>query len=254
MKPQRQQEFVACYEAFYWLKSRAPYGAEELNREYKTDYTDEEFEKVLANESLAKYLDERAVPNKHKPQPKLTPKQLDFLRLVLDPNDNRLLSMKMKECRVSAAEHASWMRDATFSKLVREETTKQLENGRTAVLRALTREASSGNIRAIQFYMELTGEYVPRSQGPAVSVNVHSDVRNLTQGILEILQRHVPPATLMLVADEFEELLFPQAHSARISEPRTTVTVKSRINSTLPVGQSSAQKSDLIDLDDEISI
>lgn len=215
MKPAEQQTFVACYEGFYWLNNRVAGSAQELNKEYNTAFTESDFNKALTHESIVKYFEERGVPNPKAPRPVLQPKQLKFIQMILDPHDNRLMSQKMKECGVSSVEHTAWMRDPHFARLIREETTQALENGRAQVLRSIVREASQGNVAAQKFYMELTGEYTPSAKGGTqVNVSVGQDVRLLTQGILEILQRHVHPDTLALVANEFEELLFPAARSA----------------------------------------
>jgi len=235
-----RQEFVACYEAYYWNFGFAPDSPANLNSEFKTKFTKEDWEDCLTRESLVKYFEERGVPNPYKPAPVLTPKQLDFIRDFTDPTNILPLSKKLSLAKVSQAEFASWMRDTTFVQLVRGETDKKFNDSRTLVLNALAQEAAvSRNVNAIKFYFELTGEYSPTSKTQVTHLT--GEVRELTQKLLEVLQRHVPPETLELIHGELEEVLFPQLPEPARLPARTKPSRK-----VLDLPSSSEEGSDLL--------
>lgn len=227
MNPQKRQEFVACYEAYYWRYGFVPNSSAQLNNEFSTDFLPEDYEEVLTKPSLQNYFQERAVPNPYTPQPTLLPKQLDFIRLLLDPTQTSVpLAVKLRQAKTSQAELAAWMRDATFAKLLRDETTSNFSSPstRSQVLNALANQANKGNVTAIKLYLEMTGEYVPSNQGSSstsVNVSLNSDLKEITQKLLEVLQRHLTPELLQTVAGELEAVLFP-------SLPTPTPTPQSR--------------------------
>lgn len=225
LTPKQQQEFVACYEAFYWQQGRIPAVAE-LNRAWGTDFTQGQYEKALKHESLQKYFQERAIPNPYIEQPTLSPKQMDFLRILLDPTDTRSLHHKLKAVKATQAEHAAWLRDPNYAALVRDETSKLFEDSRSRVFMALSREASAGNVPAMKLYLEMTGDYTPANKS-GTTINVHQDLRFTVQKVLEVLQKHVSTQVLLNVAEELEQVLFPQLPSNR-------PTVKQRQVLTVP--------------------
>ncbi len=204
--PGSNQEFVACYESYFWRYNRIPLTAKEINAEFGTTFTETQYNNVLSLESLIKYFNDRAIPNPKAPRPVLTPIQLDLLRVITDPTDFRTLGQKLKSINVSQAQLSSWMRDATFARLMREETTRQFQDNRTYVLNGLLKEASKGNVAAIKLWAEMTGEYVP---GQATTVHVTVETKEIVQKLLEVLQRHVDPDTLELITGEMEKVLFP---------------------------------------------
>lgn len=205
--PGSNQEFVACYESYYWRYGRIPHSSQQLNAEFGTKFPDAQYDEVLSRESLIKYFDDRAIPNPKAPRPILTTRQLDLLRVICDPTDYRTLAMKLKQIKVSQAELASWMRDATFARLMRDETTRQFADNRTYVLNGLLREASKGNVAAVKLWAEMTGEYVP---GTSTHVHVSVETKEVVQKLLEVLQRFVDSDTLELLTSEMEKVLFPQ--------------------------------------------
>jgi hypothetical protein len=226
-----RQEFVACFEAYYWNNGFIPDKVATLNYEFNTHFSTTLWEAVLTDPKLVAYFKERGVPNPYAPQPVLTPKQLDFIRAFTDPTNVLPLSKKLSSLQVSQAEFASWMRDTNFITLVRGESDKKFRDSRTLVLNALAQEAAvSRNVNAIKFYFELTGEYTPGAK-TQVNVQLNSEVKELTIKLLEVLQRHVPPETLELIHGELEQVLFPDLP--------TTATLPARKNPRVLVPTSS---------------
>ncbi len=211
-----RQEFAACYEAFFWTNGYIPHKVEDLNFYYKTRFTAGHWQQCLEDESLRKYFRNRAVPLPDEVKPVLTPKQLKFLTLLFDPTDSRPLALKLKDAKATSQEYSSWMRDEDFISLLRSEADKKFQDGRTSVLQALQREASKpgANVQAIKLYLTITGDYA-ESSTPGTTININQDVRQLTQKLLEILQRHVPPETLALVHAEMEQVLFPEVRTSQ---------------------------------------
>lgn len=205
----KRNEFASCYEAYFWRRGHAPTHVSELNSEFQTSFTETLWEHCFSTPSLVQYLQDRHVPVPDEARPALTKKQLDFLQKLFDPSDPSPLAAKLKAAKVTSAEYTSWMRDENFTALARSEANKRFSDGRTNVLLALEQEATlKRNVAAIKLYLTMTGDYSEAKSG--VTVNVNQDMRLLTYRLLEVLQRHVPPETLALVAAEFEQVLFPK--------------------------------------------
>ena len=217
-----RQEFAACYEAFFWTNGYIPHKVSDLNFHFKTNFTEEHWQKCLSDDSLRKYFRNRSVPLPDEIKPVLHPKQLKFLTLLFDPTDNRPLALKLKDSKTTSSEYSAWMRDEDFVSLLRSEADKRFSQGRTSVLQALQREASKpgANVQAIKLYLTITGDYT-ESQQAGTTININQDIRQLTQKLLEILQRHVPPETLALVHGEMEQLLFPEVKTSKAAAPLT---------------------------------
>lgn len=185
---------VALIEAYYWRKGKLPETDDDIFKEFLEE---SDIEETLANKKAVAYLIEQGVPVVTPFG--LQPKMMRWIQ-ALCTVDGIPLSMKQKSAGVTSSEHAKFMRNPLFCRVLRDETQKILPQHQVAVHNSLAKEASRGNVQAIKLYMEVTGETTQAVGGKA-------EVNQLMSGILEILQTHVAPNVLNQVAEDFEYLL-----------------------------------------------
>ena len=231
------QSSVALVEAYYWRTGKVPETDDDIFREFM-ELSD--IDSVLTNAKAVAYLVEQGVPLVNKLG--LTVKMMRWIE-VLCAVDNLPLGMKMKSAKVTPSEHSRYMRNQLFCRVLRDETSKILPNNQVHIHNALTREANKGNIQAIRLLMEITGEYTPRSTS---EVGTKHEVKNLMNGVLEILQSHVDVKTLEQVAEDFEYLLVNGRPPAPSFKP-SAINAPASISATSLMGED-----DLIELEDEL--
>lgn len=203
MPNEAEAEFLAFYELYYWRHSRVA-SPVDLKLEFKYTISDENYAKYLAKPDNFLHLMNREVPLPQDVQPRLKPKQLELIRELVNPANKLTLSQKLKSCEVSALAYQNWLNEPLFAAVLYEETNKATNNSRSAIFKALTNEATSGNVPAMKLYLEMSGEYTPKQ----TLVGTETEFKQLTLKLIEILKRHVDEQTLMLITAELETVLF----------------------------------------------
>ena len=200
--PYFDDELKAFIELLYWRNGTVP-DARQLRAEIDgCTVTDEYFDNFLKQKSVRDYFAERGVPVAA--QARLTPKQLEWIRTITDPTDFRPLHVKMKEADVSQADIKKWNMSPFFTQIVYEQSNRTFGNSRFAVLRQLQVEAMAGNLKAIQLYLEMTGDYKNQQE-----VNVHVETRNTVNIVLEVIEECVPPDLLPAILERLEAAVVP---------------------------------------------
>ncbi len=194
--PEYLKQSIALVEAFYWRKERLPESNEEVEREFMQHC---DLESVLTNHKAVAYLREQGVPVGT--EAAITPKQLRWIKKLLDSNDHNPWVLKLRNEQITQAQHDAWMQNPLFKALLRERADKLLETEKAQILSALNKRAQGGDIRAVRLALELTGDL---NVGGGVPKH---EVAGIMRGILEILQMHVDRATLIEIQDDFEYLL-----------------------------------------------
>jgi hypothetical protein len=190
-----KKQTVALIELYFWRKGEMP-TQEDLDAEFLEGSN---IELTLSDPRAVTYLLERGVPVQGTAS--ITPKQLRWIRAILDPNDFRPWTIKLRGAAVTQAEHEGWMRQRLFTTALREEANKLLEVEKSQIISALNKRAQTGDVRAIRLALELTGDLNVGGGVPK------QDVAQMMRGILEILQMHVPREILLNLQDDFEYLL-----------------------------------------------
>ena len=198
-----EEEFLAFYELYYWRHNKVPTPVD-LKLEFRYTVSDESYSKFLAKPENFLHLMNRGVPLPQEVVPRLKPKQLELIRVLLDPANKPTLSQKLKQCEVSSLQYQNWLNEPLFAAILYEETNKATHQARTAVFKALTNEASAGNVPAMKLYLEMSGEYTPKQQ----LVGSEQEFKQLTLKLIEVLKRHVDEQTLLVITSELEEVLF----------------------------------------------
>jgi hypothetical protein len=204
-----REELAALVELLYWRNGVVP-TARDLNEAFGYDLTDRQFKDYISNPKIKKYLvEERNVPLEAKAR--LTPTQLDYIRVMTDPMDMRPMSVKLKDLGIKYTDVSKWQLNPFFKQVVYEQGTRSFGGARGAVLRSLAVEAIGGNVRAQQMYLEMSGDYSVKSE---VNVNTTVEVRNTINVVIDVLQRHIPPELLEIIALELESVTVPGLPSA----------------------------------------
>ena len=201
---------VALIETYYWKFRRLPASDEELFREYLVETC---IADVLAESKYVRYLSGHGVPVDGSPT--LSPKAVRWIDTLCSAGDTRPLSQKAKDSNVTMSQHNAWLNNPLFQSALTSRLERILPDERNRVHSALAREASSGNVPAIKLYMQMTGEF---SEGQSTE---KSEAAGLMQGILEILETHVPRNVLSSLANDFDFLLV----HGRPPEPKRKLAV-----------------------------
>lgn len=101
-----------------------------------------------------------------------------------DPTDRRMTGAKLKELGVPYARYQAWMRDAMFSQALRSMSENNLKDAIPVALNKLVANAESGDQRAIEKVLEVTGRYNPAAQQV-------EDAKVVVRRIIEAVIRHV---------------------------------------------------------------
>jgi hypothetical protein len=121
----------------------------------------------------------------------LTPIQSLVANSVLDLTDTRTTKKKLQDLGVSTRTYDAWMKDPVFKSYMHTRAEQMLGEGQHDAATALLDKVRSGDIKAIEYYNELTGRYVR----PRAGQNV--DITQLIAKIVEIIDEEVDdPDTL----------------------------------------------------------
>lgn len=128
----------------------------------------------------------------------LSAEQSYLISLLTNPTDKRTLSAKLKAAGVPYNRYRAWLKDPFFKNYLNSLSERMLSDHQGDVLTQLTAKATSGDMRAIQFFLEVTGRHDPRRMA---EVNVQS----VLMQIVEVITKHVRnPETLRAIATEMQ--------------------------------------------------
>lgn len=137
---------------------------------------------------------------------KLTPIQLVVANALLDLTDTRSDKKKLQDAGCTTTQYNGWMRDENFRGYIqhRAEQIVGTDLKHDAFL-ALADRVKSGDMKAIEFYMELTGQFTRQT---ASSNNNGPDLNNAIVRIIEIVIDEVEDqATAQRIANRLKGLV-----------------------------------------------
>lgn len=230
LKPHEKEELAAFIELLYWRNGTVPTHVE-LNQAFDLKLTARQLDAYINSPRIKQYLiEKRSVPIEARAR--LTAKQLDWIRVACDANDMRPVQIKMKELQVTRTDLNKWQGDQFYQQVMYEQASRSFQNARFGVLRSLAVEAMGGNVTAQKIYLEMTGDYRQQS---SVDVKVTHEMRATINLVLDILQKHVDPNVLELVALELETAVVPGLPGAApIELPNPVVPPRSEIRGLKP--------------------
>ncbi len=138
----------------------------------------------------------------------LTPVQLVVANTMLDLIDTRSQKKKLQDLNVSTTVYNTWLKDPVFQDYLRTRAESMLGENQHEAHLALLDKVRMGDMKALEFYYEMTGQYTRASATGQNSNSVAVDIQNLLVRILEIINDEVDdPQTAANIADRFKELM-----------------------------------------------
>lgn len=132
----------------------------------------------------------------HKPGTGLTYEQDVLIQILMDGSDGLTLQQKLKKAKVPMSRYRAWLKSRRFREQVEFLGRDTLYEHIPDMMVQLTNKAVSGDLQAIKFAFEVTGEHDPTQKN---NVNV----LHVMQNMMEIIQRHVTdPNQLRAIAGE----------------------------------------------------
>jgi len=111
-----------------------------------------------------------------KKKTELNIQQLRVLGYASKDGYNRTITEIYKEAKVRRANHYAWIEKPDFLMAWEEATgVDNLKRNRHAVFSALITNAKAGDLPSIRLYLEITGDYVPRSKVENVFMDEFTD-------------------------------------------------------------------------------
>lgn len=165
----------------------------------------------------------------------LTERQVHALRIIFDVTLKADLAKRLRIAGVSPAEFEGWRRSEPFAKRYREMGHDALKDMTPVARQRVAMLMDRGDLPAIKFGMELTGEYDPRG-GPSVDVMAFgrlmqdvigeevrrfADQAGIGDGGSELLRRIGARMTLVMQGRQAEELPELEATVVDDSEQRS---------------------------------
>lgn len=124
----------------------------------------------------------------------LTPKQMLAINTMLDVNDNRSDSKKLKDLGIPSQTWAGWMRDPAFRTHLHQRTELIFGDALIEANRAIYDNVKRGDLGSMKQVWEMTGRW---SSKPVAEMNIEW----VLMKVIEVIQRHVTePAQLSAIA------------------------------------------------------
>lgn len=117
---------------------------------------------AYAAPELAKALEIRGI--RLSPKAGLSQEQLYALAILQDFTDRRSTKAKLEQVGISLSKYRAWMRDPSFARAMSEQAEQNLGDATQMALNKLVANAESGDQRAIEKILEITGRYNPQQQ------------------------------------------------------------------------------------------
>lgn len=130
----------------------------------------------------------------------LLPEQSYALEIMSDPARSGTFNTKLRAAGISYTKWRSWLKDPVFRQAFDIITESMLNEHQGDVHTALVGKAISGDMRAIEYYNQITGRFDPNR---IQVINQHA----IIQGLIEIIIRHVTDENvLMAISNDIDRL------------------------------------------------
>lgn len=194
--------------AFLMNGKRGVPGSKEVLKYCQSGLTLKRLEELMITTEFARKMEELGVPwNDAKG---LTARQHMALLVITQPFDGKNFTARLREAGITSHEYRAWMQNPLFAGAVAKMSEETLANAQHLSHEALIKGLNRGDIKAVQYYNEMTGRYNPAKEAAL-------DVKAVLVSVLEIIQRRVKdPETLDLIATDMQMLAARQHLSGEI--------------------------------------
>lgn len=191
----KEAKFIAYCEEYYFFHSKGFPTAEQAAVALNYSITDIQF--FLRNKLVQEALDRRGLPWKtsgHTNSAELTPTQVAVAIAVTNFADPRPPDQKLDDLGILPDQYRAWLNDPTFHAFVNQLADRNLDNVRPDAITEFTKLVRQGDLAAIKYYFEITGQFKQQSV---------TNIQALIQKLIEAVQRHVKdPQILAAIAQE----------------------------------------------------
>lgn len=158
------------------------------------------FFRALMNRNLHTYIHVETVTPTQQKREGLSALQINAITMILDFNDKRSISDKLRSLKIRTTTWANWNRDPEFNAYFKKLINQNPESYTVNLQEALFRAAERGSVDAIKLGYELTGNPIGKGQSEQAQ-NLELMIRRLVESV----QRHVKdPILLAAIAKDFE--------------------------------------------------
>jgi hypothetical protein len=147
-------------------------------------YPTTELNYMLLNKNVQEAFEIRGIPWQHFNGNRngLTSTQVAAATVIMNFSDVRPTAEKLDQLGLTPAQWQAWLQNPEFKAYVNNLASDNINNVRPEAVTQYTQHISKGNLKAIQHYFEVTGEF-----GDQTSVNIQA----LLQMVVESIQKHV---------------------------------------------------------------
>lgn len=159
-------------------------------------WTADNIETLNKSKFWLKSLDRRGIARPGREKDQLSDRQVAAVAILMNWSDTRPPMAKLAEIGVTEEELHGWQSDPLFQQYLRRRGESALDNAAPVAQTNLLKKVSSGNLQAIKFYYEVTGQ---------TNTQEVMNLKHLVQVILETVQKHVQdPEVLQSIASEIQ--------------------------------------------------
>lgn len=199
----------------------------ELSREYLIEeygYTMSELA-MLDEPAVIQAASERGVnmasftPRSELPKSKLSPLQLVVANTMLDLSDTRSNSKKLKDAGITTYKYNNWLKDPEFLGYIRQRAEDMIGSDlQHEAMLALADKVMARDLKAIEYYHEITGRFVRQNSSNSNSSN--HDVSQMIVRIIEIIVDEVDdPATASRISERLKGLVMGNQVAQALTSP-----------------------------------
>ncbi len=228
-----ESSFVTLMVQHYMLNTSLP-TVEAAEEDY--GFTAEEFTSLLAKHHIIEALEQFGVNlggykrlEDGTVRPTWQHKSLSALQLLtanqlLDLQDTRSHRKKLQELGVHTRTYNAWLRDPVFSSYLRDRAEAMLGDRQHDVHLALIDQATSGNIKAIEYFNELVGRYIKQPERVLTQSANNFDATAFIVRVIEVLTDEISdPQEAQRIAERLREIASQQSIAQGLA-PVGTIT------------------------------
>ena len=236
-----QQEFLTILDYEWNMQSRLD--PEQIRQDY--GITQDLWESYTHNPAMLEALKLRGVPtaglnpainsgpvgtlNPVGPNPapkitaKLTPIQLVVANSLLDLEDTRSVKKKLQDVGCTTTQYNAWMRNDDFRHYLQARAEQLLGSDlKHEALLALADRVKSGDMKAIEYYNEMTGRYVRQTQSNSSGPDVSLIVTRIIEIIVDEVEDQI---TVARIANRLKGLIAGTQVASALINPSDEITI-----------------------------
>lgn len=140
----------------------------------------------------------------------LTPIQLLAANSLLDLTDTRTNKKKLQDLGISTAKYNAWLKDPVFKDYLSARAKQLINDNEHEVDLALLDKVRAGDMKAISYYNEFTGRYVPERSKPQSQSGIINgiDVQQILVRVIEIINEEVnDPKEILAISNRLRSLI-----------------------------------------------